>query len=152
MRRLLLLAALILAAGVVSGCYSAYDTHASEMYADQPPPPPYAESVGPAPGPGWVYVPGYWTWTGRRYVWVDGNWRRPPRQGHIWVSGAWVAHSGRYRYLPGRWATPSRARYYRSVRPAPVHRAGPPPPRDRDRRPPPPRDRDRRPPPPHRGR
>lgn len=37
-----------------------------------PPPAPF-EYVPPAP-PGAAWSPGYWGWTGYRYVWVPGRW------------------------------------------------------------------------------
>ncbi|MEL4419562.1 hypothetical protein, partial [Shewanella algae] len=34
------------------------------------PPPPRFEEYGPAPGPGYVWLGGYWGWTGVRHEWV----------------------------------------------------------------------------------
>jgi WXXGXW repeat (2 copies) len=48
-------------------------------------PPPLRYEVRPAlPGPGYVWVDGYWNWAGGRYVWVPGVWRRPPFAGAYW--------------------------------------------------------------------
>jgi len=38
------------------------------------PPPAYAPYAPPCPGPGYVWVGGYW---GPRHVWVNGYWRPP---------------------------------------------------------------------------
>ncbi|HEX4166914.1 MAG TPA: YXWGXW repeat-containing protein [Bryobacteraceae bacterium] len=56
-----------------------------------PPPPPagvVATPVGPPPGPGYVWVPGYWDWLGGRWVWVEGRWVLPPRPHVVWVAPA----------------------------------------------------------------
>jgi hypothetical protein len=52
------------------------------------PPPPPAVAVGPvgvAPGPGYVWVPGYWDWVAGRWVWVEGRWIVPPRPRAVWA-------------------------------------------------------------------
>jgi hypothetical protein len=47
-------------------------------------PPPLRYEVRPAmPGPGYVWVDGYWNWYGGRYVWRPGVWQRPPYAGTI---------------------------------------------------------------------
>jgi hypothetical protein len=49
-------------------------------YAVQPPPPPPMRYAIPRnPGRGYVWVPGYWVWTGYRYNWQDGYWTRQGR-------------------------------------------------------------------------
>ncbi|MCU1336653.1 MAG: hypothetical protein JWO19_2234 [Bryobacterales bacterium] len=55
-----------------------------------PPPPPTAvvTPVVPAPGPEYVWVPGYWDWVDGRWVWVEGRWVRPPRPREVWVAPA----------------------------------------------------------------
>ncbi len=68
-----------------------------------PPPPPMAAGyVGRAPGPGYVWVDGYYDWRGR-YVWVPGSWMRPPRPHAVWVPGRFDGH-GRHRvWVRGHW-------------------------------------------------
>ena len=39
------------------------------------PPPPRVVAV-PPPRYGYVWVPGYWRWSGHRHVWVNGYWIR----------------------------------------------------------------------------
>jgi WXXGXW repeat (2 copies) len=70
--------------------------------APPPPPPPPAVVVGPvgiAPGPGYVWVPGYWDWVAGRWVWVDGRWVLPPRPRAVWVEPRmeFRLHRGRWR-------------------------------------------------------
>jgi len=72
-------------------------------YANTPPPPVRVEAYGVAPGPGFVWAPGYWGWRGNSYVWIGGSWVRPPRAGVRWVSPYWESYHGRYRFHEGRW-------------------------------------------------
>jgi hypothetical protein len=72
-------------------------------YASTPPPPVRVEAYGVAPGPGFVWVSGYWGSRGGAYGWVPGRWVRPPRHRTVWVPGSWERHGGRYRFHEGRW-------------------------------------------------
>ncbi|HJU21803.1 MAG TPA: hypothetical protein VJ891_04780 [Casimicrobiaceae bacterium] len=65
-----------------------------------PPPPRY--EVVPVPQPGWVWVPGYWNWNGRRYVWVKGH-RVHARRGYHWAPDRWVDRHGRWYRERGHW-------------------------------------------------
>jgi hypothetical protein len=67
------------------------------------PPPVIVERPGPALHAGWVWVPGYYRWNGRRYVWVGGYWTKPPRPRAIWVPGRWVPRGGGYVWVNGYW-------------------------------------------------
>ena len=51
------------------------------------PPAPIVETRVVAPGPGYVWIPGYHRWSGSAYVWVPGRWDRPPRARAVWVPG-----------------------------------------------------------------
>jgi hypothetical protein len=77
------------------------------------PPPPRAVRVVPArPGPGFVWVNGYWYPVGNRYVWRQGYWARPPYVGARWYaprydgarfySGDWNGNRGRFDRDGGR--------------------------------------------------
>src|SRR5579862_127701 len=60
----------------------------SEVVYESPPPPPPApvvEEVAVAPGPEYVWVPGYHRWSGREYVWVRGRYERRPHNRARWV-------------------------------------------------------------------
>ncbi|HEV1284637.1 MAG TPA: YXWGXW repeat-containing protein [Bryobacteraceae bacterium] len=72
-------------------------------YANVPPPPLRAEAIGVAPGPGYVWVNGYWGWRGNAHVWMAGSWMRPPRPRAVWVAPRWEARGGRYYFREGRW-------------------------------------------------
>ena len=82
------------------GCGGAY---VSGFYANTPPPPLQAEFYGTSPGPGFVWVGGYWGWQGGRYMWVPGRWDRPPRGYTRWEAGRWDRHGDRYQWHEGRW-------------------------------------------------
>jgi len=71
-------------------------------YATVAPPPP-REEVAPAPRRGWHWVPGYWNWNGRRYVWTNGTWVRE-RHGWRYAEPRWVERNGRWVLERGRWA------------------------------------------------
>ena len=39
-------------------------------------PPPQVEVVGVAPGPGYIWISGFWNPMGGRQVWIGGHWQR----------------------------------------------------------------------------
>jgi hypothetical protein len=74
-----------------------------------PPPPPRVMAIRPAaPGPGFVWVDGYWYPVGRRYRWHQGYWSRAPYAGARWIgprydgrqyySGYWEGDRGRFEH------------------------------------------------------
>ncbi len=81
----------------------ALEACAGGYYVVAPPPPPRYGVVGYAPGPGFVWVDGFWDWRGGRWAWVGGSWRRPPRAGAVWVPNRWVPAGHRYRLERGYW-------------------------------------------------
>ena len=89
-----LLAVLLLAIG------SAFAADVSLGIRIGPPPRPRVVRVRPAaPGPGFMWVDGYWYVAGTRYKWHDGYWSRPPYE-----SGRWVApHHDGSRFFEGYW-------------------------------------------------
>ena len=70
----------------------------------QPPPPAQVEVAPPVPGPGYVWLPGYWNWNGAAYVWYPGRYEVRPAGATVWISAAWVARGGRWVFRPGHWA------------------------------------------------
>ena len=85
---------------VFSGC-----DHAAigVTYVSTPPPPPMMEPVIVSPGPGYVWVQGYQTWNGNRYVWVPGHWESRPMGMHRWVAGHWRHNGHGWYWVPGHW-------------------------------------------------
>lgn len=67
------------------------------------PPAPRYGVVGVAPGPGFVWVEGFWNLRGSAWVWAPGRWVRPPRPGAVWVGSAWRHEGAHWRYHRGYW-------------------------------------------------
>src|ERR1700748_3043139 len=97
MKRTWLLAPALALFGIV-GC-----SGGAVYYASAPPPPLRHEVIGVAPGPGFVWVNGYWGWRGNQHYWVAGSWQRPPRAHAVWVAPRWEPRGNRYYFHEGRW-------------------------------------------------
>ena len=100
LRSLALLAGLALALGTAS---YAPRVDARPVVVDvrvAPPPPRYVRV--PPPRAGYVWVPGYWRWEGRRHIWVEGYWVRA-RPGYRYVPAAWVQRGPYWHFVPGHW-------------------------------------------------
>ena len=69
------------------------------------PPRPVVERVAVRPAAGFVWVGGYYRWSGRAYVWVPGSWVRPPRPAAVWIAPHWDYSAVRrgYVFVPGYW-------------------------------------------------
>lgn len=69
-----------------------------------PPPLPIYDQP-PLPGPGFVWVPGYWAYDNYEndYYWVPGTWVRPPRIGYLWTPAWWDWDDGEYVFHTGYW-------------------------------------------------
>jgi hypothetical protein len=66
-----------------------------------PPPPARVIRVRPAaPGPGFIWLDGYWYAAGGHYRWHEGYWTRPPYAGAIWVA----PHHDGERFFDGYWS------------------------------------------------
>ncbi len=99
-----LLAAALAATAWLAGCavapYDSYPVYGDPVYAE--PPPPRVEYPGYAPVVGYLWVGGYWTWTGRRYEWMPGRWEAP-RPGYRWVEPRWQRDGQQWRQMRGGW-------------------------------------------------
>ncbi len=99
----------VLAAGtLLGGCVVApapgyYGGYYGGAVVTVAPPAPQVEVYGVAPGPGYVWIGGYWNWVGGRHVWVPGYWGAG-RPGYHWVAHTWVRAGGGWRLAPGHWA------------------------------------------------
>ncbi len=100
-RKLLLLALVVLVAATLAACASGTGGY----FVARTPPPPAAGFgvVGVAPGPGYVWVNGYWEGRGGSWQWVRGSWVRPPRHGAVWVAPSYRPYRNGYHYRPGYW-------------------------------------------------
>jgi len=101
MKQRILAGAFVLFGTVLAACGGPYG-YTSAYVAYGPPAPRYG-AVGAAPGPGYVWVNGYWGWAGGRYVWNEGRWAHPPHGRHAWVEGGWHHEGHGWRYHEGHW-------------------------------------------------
>jgi len=115
------------------GCAARVYTHGSALVVGEPPPVRLTDAVPISPGPGYVWVGGYWAWDGGQYLWQEGRYVRL-RHGYVYHRPRWVHRGRRYLFVPGTW----------------VARTGrqPPPPARPGRHPSPPARRGRHPSPP----
>jgi hypothetical protein len=67
------------------------------------PPAVIVEQRPPPPAVGYLWIDGYWHWSGRQYAWQGGRWARPPHESYIWVAPRYERHEQGYRYTPGQW-------------------------------------------------
>ena len=75
----------------------------TEMYVEAPPPLLQSEVMVASPGPGFIWVSGYWGWRAGNHAWVHGHWERPPHPHSTWVQPRWE-HRGRgYVFIRGYW-------------------------------------------------
>ncbi|HLX25473.1 MAG TPA: YXWGXW repeat-containing protein [Candidatus Cybelea sp.] len=70
------------------------------IYVQTAPPAPIYETVPAAPGPGYVWVGGYYRWNGNRYVWVHGHYARHAGR---WCGGHWRHGAHGYYWVNGAW-------------------------------------------------
>ena len=102
--RLIALCAGFLSVGLISAVLPvrAQDVAISVDFAP-PPLPVYDQS--PIPGPGYIWVPGYWMWSADvGWYWVPGTWVLPPAVGLLWTPGYWAYNDGAYAFYDGYWA------------------------------------------------
>jgi len=73
-----------------------------------PPPRPRVIRAHPvAPGPGYLWVDGYWYPVNGRYRWHDGYWTRPPYAGASWIGPRYEGGQ----FFEGYWSGGSRERF-----------------------------------------
>lgn len=72
----------------------------AEVIAPQAPPPVMVEEV--VERPGYVWIRGYWHWTGSRYVWRKGHWDRV-RPGYHHVAAHYVRQADGWHFRAGIW-------------------------------------------------
>jgi hypothetical protein len=74
-----------------------------EVIVSEDPPAPVYETVGIAPGPGYLWIGGYYHWSGGGWVWYRGHYARPPHPGAAWVRARYENRGGRRVYVAGYW-------------------------------------------------
>ncbi len=95
-----------------------YDYDSAEVQVHRPPPAAVFEYRAPAPGPGHLWVDGYWDWNGYDWFWLRGYWVSG-RPGYVFVRPNVVAVGGRWVYRRGYWQGQGGQRDYQYARPAP---------------------------------
>jgi hypothetical protein len=66
-----------------------------------PPLPVYSQPM--APGPDYIWTPGYWAYGPAGYFWVPGTWVLAPEPGLLWTPGYWAFLNGSYVWNAGYW-------------------------------------------------
>jgi hypothetical protein len=94
-KMLSLVAVLLMVAALITACAATPVVH-------ETPPQLQQETVGAAPSPAHVWIPGHWKWNGT-WVWILGHWRKAPFLGAVWVPGHWVERRGGWVWVDGRW-------------------------------------------------
>lgn len=97
--RLKLLASAVLLCGTLLTACGGYG---GGFVAYGPPPPRYGV-IGYAPGPGYVWMDGYWDRGGGGWNWVGGRWERPPHGRHAWMRSEWRHEGNGWRFHRGYW-------------------------------------------------
>jgi hypothetical protein len=79
------------------------------------PPPLLAYVQPPVPGDGYIWTPGYWSWSAldADYYWVPGTWVLAPNEGDLWTPGYWAFENAGYFWHIGYWG--SRVGFYGGV-------------------------------------
>jgi hypothetical protein len=72
------------------------------VYPTFGPPALRAEVMIGRPGPGYVWIGGYWIWRSGEYRWHPGHWERA-RHGRSWVDGRWEQRGHRWVWRKGHW-------------------------------------------------
>ncbi len=99
MMKKFLATAFVIAGTFLTGCAA----HGSYYASYGGPPPPRYAAVGVAPGPGYVWVQGFWDRSGSSWAWREGRWERPPHGHATWVPDRWQKHGKDWRLQKGHW-------------------------------------------------
>lgn len=83
--------------------YNAPEANEPTSYAPDPPPPLPDYDQPEAPGPDYIWTPGYWDYANTGYYWVPGAWVMAPYTGALWTPGYWGYYNGRYAWHRGYW-------------------------------------------------
>lgn len=72
------------------------------IIVQEAPPPIQTEVIPVAPGPGFIWIGGFWGYEGHHYVWHHGHYTRGPA-GNVWVRDSWVHSRRGWEYQRGHW-------------------------------------------------
>jgi hypothetical protein len=65
-------------------------------------PPAIIVEAAPPPRVGYIWVPGYWSWSGHGHVWSEGGWEQV-RDGHRYQRPEWRRDGDKWRFREGGW-------------------------------------------------
>lgn len=83
--------------------YVAAQPPAYVIVAEAPPAPQIVERRPAPPAAEYVWVDGYYSWSGRAYVWETGRWAVPPHAHAVWVGPRYERDQRGNRYTAGHW-------------------------------------------------
>ena len=91
--------------GLIAGVFALAlgATSYAEVFVRIGPPRPIIERRIAAPGPAYIWTPGFHRWDGAAYVWAPGAWAMPPRPHAAWVPAHWAHRRGGYLFVEGHW-------------------------------------------------
>jgi hypothetical protein len=67
------------------------------------PPAPIVEAIPVCPYPDYVWIGGFWGWSGLGWYWHAGYYAPRPFHGAAWISGGWGRAGGRWAWHAGHW-------------------------------------------------
>ncbi len=97
----------ITAAFVMGLVFAAQPAHGQITFGVRigaPPPPLRYEARPPAPGPGFVWVDGYYEPYNNNYRWHPGYWNRAPYEGAYYIHPHWDHYPDGWHMHEGYWA------------------------------------------------
>jgi hypothetical protein len=105
MNRILSTAAALL---IVSAVFTPVQSFAADhVLAIRIAPPAPRHEVVPAARHGYEWAPGFWNWSGRKFVWTKGHWERA-RTGHAFQAAKWEQDGSNWRLKRGGWTKADR--------------------------------------------
>jgi len=78
------------------------EEHHHRITADIAPPAPQAEESAPAPREGYIWAPGYYSYSDHKHVWTKGHYVRA-RPGYRYEGPHWVQEENRWTLYPEQW-------------------------------------------------
>jgi hypothetical protein len=96
-------AVLVLTGSLIGTVACASAAPRGRVYLRVGPPAPIVETRVVSPGPGYVWLPGFYRLEGRNYAWTPGRWDRAPRARAAWVPAHWAHDRRGWYFINGHW-------------------------------------------------
>ena len=103
MTRVVRLTWLVVALHLTTACAGYVRPRDEVLYVHRRPPRARLEVVVAAPGPGHVWVSGWWVWRNNDYRWEPGRWMPIPNGRRQWDHGRWRHDRYGWFWSEGRW-------------------------------------------------